>query len=257
MVTLLSTSMHRVSTNRDWPRLCSFEAPTSGRKVANVYTLEELNIIGFRGGQVPNTLVRQGERAAQLAILYPGFGYSCDMPLFYYIGNRLLAGGSDVLRVEYAYNRQPEFRELPVPEQHDWQRADASGALDAVLQQDDYRQITIVGKSIGTRSMGHVLNSDPRLGDATALWLTPLFKDDNVRRQILQTSARSLIVIGMNDPHYDAETLEEIALKDGNVVISIPNADHSLDIAGDVKASIGTLKQVISGVDSFLYRQGR
>ena len=76
-------------------------------------TSTTLTIQGYRDEPVPNRFLRPDGAIDQLAVLLPGFGYTLDMPLFYYAQNLLLERGWDVLRVEYAYNTHPEFQTLP------------------------------------------------------------------------------------------------------------------------------------------------
>lgn len=62
-----------------------------------------LSITGFEGEPVPIQFLRQDGEAKGLAILLPGLGYTCDMPVFYYTELQFLVGGCDVLRVDYDY----------------------------------------------------------------------------------------------------------------------------------------------------------
>ena len=71
-----------------------------------------LTINGYHGESVPNHLHRQETETDHLALVLPGFGYSCDMPLLYFTVNHLLEGGADVLQVEYQYNERPDYRSL-------------------------------------------------------------------------------------------------------------------------------------------------
>ena len=87
-------------------------------------TSTTLTIQGYRGEAVPNRFLRPEGAIDHLAVLLPGFGYTLDMPLFYYAENLLLERGWDVLRVEYAYNKRPEFQTLTEPERDRWLLAD-------------------------------------------------------------------------------------------------------------------------------------
>ncbi len=130
-------------------------------------TTTVLDIAGHRGLPVPNRFLRPRGAIDHLVVLLPGSGYGCDMPLFYYAENRALEVGADVLRVEYAHNRMPEFRAAPEPERGQWLAADADTALGAALAQRPYRGVTLVGKSLGTAAMAHLLADDAA---TTAAW---------------------------------------------------------------------------------------
>src|SRR5215217_6235864 len=87
------------------------DLPTFYRS-ADMATSTTLSIQGYRDQPVPNRFLRPQGAIDHLAVLLPGFGYTLDMPLFYYAENLLLERGWDILRVEYAYNERPEFQNL-------------------------------------------------------------------------------------------------------------------------------------------------
>lgn len=211
-----------------------------------------LDIAGYRGEQVPNTFFRQERSAGHIAILLPGFGYTCDMPLLYYVVLTLLDAGADVLQVEYAYNRRDDFRELPDTERRQWLYADVAAACDAAFGQGMYSLVTLVGKSIGTRAMGHVLTADTRFARARAVWLTPLLRDVHLRAQMCQQRCPSLFAVGTNDPYYDASLLAGVREATGGNAVVIEGGDHSLEIAGDIHGSLDALVAIIRALQTFL-----
>ena len=83
-----------------------------------MYSIEHLDIRGYRDARVPNTFFNQDARADRIAIILPGWEYTCQMPLLYYPACLLLYSGADVLQVEYAYNLNDDFQAsspLPAP----------------------------------------------------------------------------------------------------------------------------------------------
>lgn len=211
-----------------------------------------LDIFGYHGRQVPNTFVRQEVHASSLAIFLPGFGYSCDMPLFYYAELLLAAAGVDVLRVEYAYNRTPDYLELKAAEQRAWLLADVTAALLAGLKQRAYQQLIVIGKSVGTRAMGHILTAETLPPVSRAVWLTPLLHDPLLREQLRSIVTPSLAVIGTADEHYDPTYIQELQETHGYVTTIIAGANHSLDITGDVLGSVRALSGTLEAVAEFL-----
>src|SRR5437764_5532593 len=147
----------------------------------NMYGATTLAITGYRDEPVPHTFLRQDEAARHVAILLPGLGYSCEMPLLYYPSRLLLARGADVLRVEYAYQLRADFKAAIAAEQERRVVADVTAACQAVLSQRAYEQVTFVAKSLGTLALGPVLTADARLARAHAVWLTPLLRIDHMR----------------------------------------------------------------------------
>ena len=91
-----------------------------------MYGATTLAITGYRDEPVPHTFLRQDQAARHVAILLPGIGYSCDMPLLYYPARLLLARGADVLRVEYGYQQRADFKTATADEQGRWVVADVT-----------------------------------------------------------------------------------------------------------------------------------
>jgi hypothetical protein len=85
--------------------------------------------------------------------------------------------GADVLCVEYDYYCKPAFRQASGAERDRWLFADATAALEAGLAQRTYEQIVLVGKSLDTLAMGHLITAD------TATFLAALF----YRRRLEET----------------------------------------------------------------------
>jgi predicted alpha/beta-hydrolase family hydrolase len=217
-----------------------------------MYSAMTLAITGHQEEPVPHTFLRQDESARHVAILLPGLGYSCDLPLLYYPSRLLLARGADVLRVEYAYQQREDFRTATADEQGRWVVADVTAACHAVLAQRDYEQITFVAKSLGTLALGPVLTADQRLARAHVVWLTPLLRSDHLRAHMAQWGGHSLFVIGTADPYYDAASLAEVQAATRGETVVVDGANHSLEIDGEVLHSLEALMQVMRAMQQFL-----
>ena len=215
-------------------------------------SLEPLEITGYGNAPVPNIFFWQTEKTRHLAILFPGLGYSSHMPMLYYPGRLLVLHGADVLRVEYAYDRNPDFHSLSAEERSRWLHADAEAAFSRAWSQREYDQITLVGKSIGTLAVGYLLTTHPKVREPRCVWLTPLLRNDELKAQIVRTRHRSLFVIGTADPHYDPVTLGGILKATGGESIVIDHADHSMEIQGDLQESIRVLQRIMLGIQGFL-----
>jgi predicted alpha/beta-hydrolase family hydrolase len=218
----------------------------------DMYGATTLAITGYTDEPVPHTFLRQDQAARHLAILLPGIGYTCDMPLLYYPARLLLARGADVLRVEYDYQQREDFKTATADEQGRWVVADVTAACHAILAQRDYEQITFVAKSLGTLALGPVLTADQRLARAHTAWLTPLLRIDHVRAHIAQWGGHSLFVIGTADPYFDAAYLAEVQQATRGETVVVDGADHSLEFEGDVLRSLQAMTQVMRAVQQFL-----
>ena len=215
-------------------------------------TTTTLTIQGYRDEAVPNRLLRPEGAIDHLAVLLPGIGYTLDMPLFYYAEHLLLHRGWDVLRVEYAYNRRPEYQALPEPERDRWLQTDTMAAWRAALEQRTYGRVVLIGKSLGTLAMGHLLTAPAPPSTVGAVWLTPLLSRERLRQQIRQYGGPSLFVIGTADPHFDPVVLEEMQVATIGEAVVVTGADHGMDLPGDPIASVRAIERVVEALGRFL-----
>ena len=215
-------------------------------------TATTLTIQGYRDEAVPNRFLRPQGAINHLAVVLPGFGYTLDMPLFYYAQNLLLERGWDVLRVEYAYNTHPEFQTLPEMERNQWLLADTTAAWRAGLGQQTYDRVVLIGKSLGTLAMGHLLTMADPPPNVGAVWLTPLLAEERLRQQISQYGGPSLFVIGTADPHFDPVVLEKMQVATIGEAVVVRNADHGMDIPGNPIASVRAVERVVEALSRFL-----
>lgn len=213
--------------------------------------IESIAILGYRREPVPNRFSPQEAETDHLALILPGEGYHADLPLLAGPYALLQRAGADVLRVDYAYGR-PEFRALPDAERSRWLAADVAAAWEAVKTRRPYRRLTLVGKSLGTLAMGHLLAADPALDDALCIWLTPLFRVAALRAVAKAHRGPALIVVGTADAHYDLALFGEVQQATGAETVVVPRANHSLEIPGDVPRSLDALEQVMAAIQRLL-----
>ncbi len=211
-----------------------------------------LDLRGYQGKPLANTLVSPDRPATHLGIIFPGYAYSADAPVCYYTRLALLALGADVLSVETNYNRQPGFASAGPDEQAAWIASDADAALAAALDRRTYARITLAGKSIGTRAVAHLAANDSRVARAACLWLTPIFGNEDLREQIIQGGQRGLFVAGTADSLYDAAALDELLAAVPGERLIIEGGDHGLEIPGDVRASARVLERLVDAEVRFL-----
>jgi hypothetical protein len=217
-----------------------------------MYQQEKLDLKTFNNQPLPNTFFKQESGTDHLAVLLPGRGYTVQMPLFFYPALQLLERGLDVLRLDVNYSKREDFQALEMNEQFRHLFAEVVAAYQAGMAQRDYQQVTVVGKSLGTLAMGHLLTTEALPPSVNAIWLTPLVRFDFLREQIKAFGGRSLFAIGTADPHYDAECLAEVQQATNGEVVTIEGADHGMNIAGDLSGSIKALDKIVQAIDLFL-----
>ena len=213
-------------------------------------SLHSLDIAGYKNQPVPNTLFVQPGPTRHLGIILPGYRYPVEMPPLYYAGRVLLDQGADLLRVEYAYFRT-DFLEHPEVEQDRWIAEDVFAACEAALSRRSYEKITLVGKSIGTIAMGHLL-ADAVFQQATCIWLTPLLTVVWLCSRIEQAHPRSLFVLGTADTFYQQDILRQLEHVTSGRSLLIEGANHALEMPGNVPKSLIVLDQIVQALQEFL-----
>lgn len=88
-----------------------------------------------------------------------------------------------------------------------------------------------------------------------AVWLTPLIADrgTTVAPRVIEGlragTAPRLVIGGSDDPTWDPEVA--ISLTDATV-LEVPDADHSLEVAGDAASSLDNLRLVTEAIGGFV-----
>jgi len=220
-----------------------------------VFKYTTISINGYAEKSVPNLFLRQEKPADTLTILFPGLRYTCDMPLLYYPSRLFARRAADVLQVNSDYTL-PEYQSASQREQAAWLTSDAQAALQAGKAQGDYNRLILVGKSIGTLALSHLVsNTSPGEG-TTTIWLTPLLHQQALVAAACGFRGPALYIAGTGDPLYDSEPMQRIQEASGAETLIIEGADHSMEIPGDPFRSIQILERILRGIASFLDQRG-
>ena len=211
---------------------------------------DSLNVTGYRDQPVPNTFITHPNPSNHLGIILPGYRYPAEMPPLHYAGSILLGQGADLLHVEYAYYRT-DFMKQPESEQDEWISSDVLAACEAGLSQSMYAKITLIGKSLGTLAMGHLL-ADPRFQKATCVWMTPILAAEWLCSRIEQVHPRSLFIIGTADRFYQPDVLSRLEHATRGQSLVLQDVIHSLEVPGDIPKSLETLNQIVQSLQEFL-----
>lgn len=124
--------------------------------------------------------------------------------------------------------------------------------IQAFVDERAWSEVTLVAKSVGTMIIGFVgptLSLPPKVN---ALWLTPTFPLDYVRDGAIGTGWNSLIVSGSADHWYDAERTDEVIEALGARHLLVDGADHNLEVAGNVRATLRALDDLATATLSFI-----
>ena len=172
------------------------------------------------------------------------------MPLLFYPAKLLMEIGADVLQVHSNYTASI-FQTASRQNQAVWLATDAQAALRAGRRQDDYRQLVLIGKSIGTLALASLAVSDLDLA-AVAVWLTPLLAQERLVTAAASSKLPGLFVASKTDPTFDAKGLEHIQKQATAEALLFEGANHSLEIPGDTLQSLEIMRQVLQGLRAFL-----
>ena len=200
---------------------------------------------------MPNEFFRQPAGSSNLGIILPGRGYTSAMPLLYYAEQLLIERGCDVLTVDYDY--RSISRTVSRQELEERLYTDTLQSLLVAYGQHSYASVVLVGKSLGTMAMAHLLDAQ-RWPIVATTWLTPILRRDDVRQGLVNMAHRAFLAIGTDAGEYDRQLLDELEHHRGVDVCTIERAEHSIDIVGDVPGSVAAVQIVTQRLQDFLER---
>lgn len=210
-----------------------------------------LLVNGHAQATIPNRFLRQVGESHSLAVLLPGLNYSCDHPLLYYTTTILLEHSFDVVQL-WANYTVTEYQSLSNQEQLHRLAEDATALINAGLAQRNYSRLLLVGKSIGTLTLGALFSNSETFLDAHAIWFTPLTQYTVVVRGMARAHKKSLYVAGSNDRSFDTGPLRSAPFYASHQNLVIQDADHSLQIPNDLPRSLDMMKQIVAAVDAYV-----
>ena len=213
-----------------------------------------LKIQGYLKNDVPNAFWPHPRPTGRLAISFPGFGYTADMPVLYYPAFLARDRGFDLLQLKTNYSTNAAYQQATGQEQLEWIMADARASLQAGLAQGNYPQLLLIGKSLGTIAISRLIDDLAEFPRLKILWLTPVLTDPIVTRVLLEHEIPGLVVIGKSDPYYDPNRIREMESKAYLKLCVYDSANHSLEIPGDMPGSIRILADFILSLDTFIFQ---
>ncbi len=217
-----------------------------------MYSFHKLDMYGYHQEPVPHTFFQQSKGSSHVGIVFAGQNITCQHPTLYYPTRELLLRGADTLLVDYCL--RPAFSTFSGEEIKACIEADTIAAYQALFRERTYQQVTLIGKSLGTLAMGHLLLTVSQMPQVRAIWLTPLLKRLELRTQIQRAHPRSLFIIGTEDPHYDAVELTELEKVTQGETLVIEGAGHLLEVPGGIIPSLQVMEQIMHTIQRFFER---
>ncbi|HVF31579.1 MAG TPA: hypothetical protein VM933_00970 [Acidimicrobiales bacterium] len=115
-------------------------------------------------------------------------------------------------------------------------------------------RVTLLAKSLGCEVVARL---DPAVVSGAArvevMWATPVFGLPAVRDGAIAKAWRSLIVSGDADRWYDPAGTAAVLEATGGSVLVVERADHSLEVNGDVLATVDGLRRLAEEALAFLH----
>jgi hypothetical protein len=194
------------------------------------------------GATAHHTFAQQADGSDKLLIILPGYGYTADYPVLYYLREAALELGYDVLSVEYGF--QAAYVDL-TPDNTPYVQEDIQAAI-AALPQHNYPCICIAGKSLGT-FLAAELTEKLSAEQLSLLLLTPI-------PGAVQMAATlpTLAIIGTADPRYAQiapDGMQDTSTLKWRVFDGL---NHSLEVPDDWRASLAVLPEIIIMCADFL-----
>jgi hypothetical protein len=203
--------------------------------------LESLPLVTSKGGPLIHKFYRQEKEPGGLLIALPGNHYGVDGPLLYYPSKVLLDAGWDTLALTYGYQSSGvEFDHEVVP----GVVQECQDAVRVVLSKRDYPNVGLIGKLLGAFVIAQLCNIEETLNAARCVYVTPPLGTPFFD-QLLQTSSQPAhLAVGTKDRFYTQNRLEDLKSKRPFSLTLIDHADHSMNVAGDLDASIEAVRRV-------------
>lgn len=182
-----------------------------------------------------------------LVVLYPGFEYSLNAPLFYYLTKELREKGIDTLGIDYRYSEDKEYLKFPKEEQEKALYFDSDKISEFISEQiKTYKRVIFVVKSLGSVFLNSQLKTGQISSSVEAIWLTPAI-DFN---EFNNLTNKNLVIYGTKDPFY--LKYEDVTLDESIEILEIPNGKHCFEVDRDLEASINNNFLVIKRVLEFI-----
>lgn len=171
----------------------------------------------------------------KLIVLFPGGGYSVDMPLLYYAKFKYELRGYEVLKIsfgEYASSSKSEEEIFSAIRQNILLQIDE-------IDFNSYDDIVFASKSMGTLFAGWL--ADERNIKVKHIFLTPL---ENTLPYIKCYNIL-LVIAGTEDEKLNATTLQEHCAKTGIRMKQFEGVGHRLEVLDDMDRNLEILRQIV------------
>lgn len=200
------------------------------------FSVQPIEIPSYADVTIQNILAGTG--SSRLVVLLPGLGYTVDAPLFHYLRKIAWHNNCDTLSIKYGFQVAQSRYD---PQYQGDITKESQQAIEVALKKG-YSELVIVGKSLGTPMAAILAN---RFSQTNKLLLLTPIRDSHTIAPNIET----LAVIGTADPRYE----DGLAVNTKNLRWKVyEGLDHSLEVRGDMLASIDIMRDVMGECQQFL-----
>ncbi|WP_432254628.1 hypothetical protein [Limimaricola sp. AA108-03] len=195
-------------------------------------------------------------KGRDLAVVLPGLRYGCDRPLLRGTAALFERAGCDMARLAFDYAEDEAFMTAPDAEQFARIAADGRDIGAHLSAMRAYERVWLIGKSLGTLSMGAALSAGIGASERTrAVWLTPSLLGTPLLSWMRNWPGVGVAVLGTEDPSNRPELLEALGRQPGLTLRMVAGADHGFDHAEGRDAARRAIGEAIDTVEQWRKQQ--
>jgi hypothetical protein len=210
------------------------------------FKIDKLNFAG-PSGPIPASLISTQQSTNETAVVLPGAGYPCTMPLLYYSIDALILKGYQVLAINKVYADDSKWLQYKTIESAlKYVEDDTLDLFTQISSQFSNQVKVLLGRSLGTFQMARVLELRI-VGPRQVVWQTPSLHDK--WPVIKSCGVLGFGIIGTLDQRYEAAINH---LPQESIIIE--GADHAMESPGNVIQSIKNVEKVIKATSDWLMK---
>lgn len=202
------------------------------------------------GSPLPHTFF-EGEGAGLLVVL-PGLHYGPDGPALYLTAKQLQQAGWDSLSLTYGFQMALES---PWSERFPEILDEVRSALETVAGRRTYSMIGVAGKSLGSMVLAQLCSDGTLPPDWRVAHLTPPVGNPIFDATFVATRQPAYVAIGTADSFYEEGKVRALLERRPAWIRILDRADHGLDVADDLAATLQVLGMVVRDTAAF-FRTG-